>query len=155
MRATRDDDEALTLDVHNEILVVDDHGVGDPLIAGQGVVRRKPLLKFGHPLDLAGDQDRVVDEKAGPRLLDDLQALVLQVTLAGGRHVDLVSGRKHYLSLPPRLRVDDEGKLASTVSREESLEPAVMIAVAVRDRDGSELLWIDAHDIEVLGKAVA
>src|SRR5919108_253813 len=129
--ASGDDHEALALHVHDHVLVVPDHRVRLPAAVRAGVVDREALLERGHALDLAGHQDRVVEQQRFRALLDQLETFPVEVAAAGRRQPQLRSGGEHDLALAPGLWVDDEWEPCGAVSAKKALETAVVVRVSV------------------------
>src|SRR5439155_26362996 len=99
----------------------------------------KALLKLRDSLDLARDQDRNIHQQARATHVSDLHIFAPQVIAAGRRHVDLEAGRENNFAVAPGVRVDEKREAEFAVPLKESLKPAVMVNVAVRDDDRAQV----------------
>ena len=86
--AAGEDDEALAAHVRDQRLVVEDQRVGLPAAVAVGLETAGPLLELGRAVDLAGDQQRAVEQERRLPLLDDLEARALERALARRRQLD-------------------------------------------------------------------
>ena len=75
--AAGQDDQAVAAHHRHERLVVEDQRVGLPLAIPVGLVPGKAALELRGPVDLAGHQQRAVEQEGGLALLDDLEARAL------------------------------------------------------------------------------
>src|SRR5215475_10728691 len=105
MRAARDHDETLALDVDDQALIVPDHRVWFPTSPRVRVMDRETLLERGEPLHLTGDEHGRVEEERRSRLLDHLDPLRFEVEPARRRKQEFSTGREDDLALPPGLGV--------------------------------------------------
>jgi hypothetical protein len=154
VRAARHDDQPTVLDVDDDVLVVPDHGIGLPVLAGAREVNRKSALEAGGALDLPRDEDGVVDEQRLSAFLHDVDSLGLEVGSTRRRQADLGSGRKDDLALAPRFGMDDQRQPQASVAREQALQATVVIRVAVRDHDRAQVLHANLEHVEIAGQAV-
>jgi hypothetical protein len=76
-------DKALAGHVRDQRLVIQDQRVGLPLPVTAGLRDRKAAPEAQRAVDLAGNQQRPVQQKRGLLLLDDLKAGALEAAAAG------------------------------------------------------------------------
>ncbi len=67
-----------TLDVGDQRLVVEDQRVGLPVAVAVGLEQRVSALELGRAVDLAGDEQRAVEQERRLPLLDDVEAGALE-----------------------------------------------------------------------------
>jgi hypothetical protein len=91
MAAAGQDDEAPSAHGRDKGLVVESARVRLPPSLPVGLVEGEALLELGRAVDLAGDQERAVEEKRGPAFLDDLEAGSLECGPAGGGQLDRIA----------------------------------------------------------------
>jgi hypothetical protein len=154
VRAARDDDQPAVLDADDHVLVVPDHGIGLPVLAGACEVDRKSALEVGRALDLPRDEDGVVDEQRLPAFLHDVHSLGLEVGSTRRWQAELGPRRQDDLALAPRLGMDDQRQPQTSVAREQALEATVVIGVAVRDHDRAQILHRNLEHVEIAGQTV-
>src|SRR4029077_6411720 len=104
-------------------------------IGGARFLPGKTLLKLGYSLDLARDQDRVINQQAGTALVGDIHAFALQVIANGRRHMDLEAGGEDHFAVTPRVRVDEERQPQPAIALKEPFKPPMMVHVTMRDDD--------------------
>src|SRR5829696_4984320 len=137
--AARKYDQALALEIHNDRLVIPDPGVRLPAAVRACVIEREALLKIGNALDLAGHQHRAIDQKARLALLSDLDPLAGEVLAARWWEVKLGTRREDDLAISPSLGVDNERHPPGTGAPDHAFQPAVVVAVPVRQHDGPQI----------------
>src|SRR2546428_6273846 len=149
MRAAGDDHEALAANVDDDVLVVPDHRIRLPAALSTGVVDREAPFEARRPLDLARDEDGPIDADGWSLLLDDRQALRLEVGPARWWETQLGPGREDDLALPPGAGMDDQREPATTQPSRDAFEPTLVVSVAMRDDDRPEVRGADPEDVEV------
>ena len=85
VRATRNNYQPFVADMNDDVLVIPNPWIRFPAaIGGARFLPGKALLKLRDSLDLAGDQDRTIDQQAGATRVSDVHTLAPQVIAAGG-----------------------------------------------------------------------
>src|SRR5947209_8139993 len=149
MRAAGDDDEALAANVDDDVLVVPDHRIRLPAALSTGVVDREAPFEARRPLDLARDEDGPIDEDGWSLLLDDRQALRLEVGPARWWEAQLGHGREDDLALPPGAGLDDQREPATSQPVRDTYELGRVVSMAMRDDECPEVRGADPEDVEV------
>ena len=134
--AAGEHDQALAAHVRDERLVVEDELVGLPLaVAARLVAGRQALLERGGPIDLAGHEQRAVEQERGLAPLGDLEAGAFERVPARGRDQHRLAARERDPSPVPGLRVEEDGQLVRPELPDQPLHPAHVVEVAVAEHD--------------------
>src|SRR6188472_4335075 len=84
--AAGENDEPAPADFGDDRLVIEDQRVALPAAGSLGLMGgRGPALEAGRPIDLAGDEQRAVEQERRLLALDDLEAGTLERASAGRR----------------------------------------------------------------------
>jgi hypothetical protein len=115
---------------------------------------RPPRRPVGHPLDLPGDQNCAIEQQAVRALLDHLKPLGLKVVTARRRQSQLTAGGKGDSPFAPSIGVDHQRQPRAPATADQALEATMMIGVAVRDDDRTQLTQRHLKHVEVAGHCV-
>ena len=92
-------------------------GSGCQRAVAVGLVDGEALLELGRAVDLAGDQQRAVEQERGLLLLDDLEAGALERAAARGRQLDRLAARQRDPAAAPELGVDQDRQVRAPAAR--------------------------------------
>ena len=105
-------------------------------------------------LDLSGDQNGAIEQEAVSALLDHLQPLGLKIVTARRRQSQLAARGKGDSSFAPSIGVNYQRQPRTPPTAGQPLQAAVMIGVAVRDDDRTQVTHWHLKHVEVAGHGV-
>ena len=96
---------------------------------------RKAALETRCAVDLAGNQQRPVQQERGPLLLDDLKAGALEGAAAGRRQHQRLAARKRESAATPELWMDEHGDVGFAQRPDQPVHAGDVVEVAVAEHD--------------------
>jgi len=154
MAAAGEDHQAAPTHLRDEGLVVEDQRIGLPRPVAVGLVTREALLEVRRPVDLAGHQQRAVEQKRGLALLDDLEARPLERALARRRQLDGITAGQRQPATAPELGMDEDGNVGPAELPDQPVHPGGVIPVTVAQHDHVDVARRDLQPAHVLDQAV-
>jgi hypothetical protein len=152
--AAGQDDETVSAHHRHEGLIVEDQRVGLPPAMPVGLVPRKAALELRGPVDLAGHQQRALEQEGGLALLDDLEACALQCTLARRGKLDRVTSGEREAAASPELRVDQDGHVRAPELADQAVHARDVIPMTVAEDDDVDVSGGQLEPAHVLHEAV-
>ena len=152
--AAGEGDEPFPGHVDDERLVIEDQRIGLPCPAPTRLMEREAAFERVGGIDLAGDEDRPVEQKARLSSLDDVEAALLQGATARGGHVDRPRTGDGDAALGPELRVEDHRQVIATEPSDQTGQPRGVIEVAVAAYDRLDVASIEPHAVHVVHAAI-
>ena len=126
-------------DGRHERLIVEDQRVRLPGSTPVRLVDGEPALELGRAVDLAGDEQRSVEQERRLLLLDDVEAGPLEGALARRRQLHRLVARERKPSPGPELRMDEHGHARAADRLREAVHAGHVVPVAVAEHDDVDL----------------
>ena len=114
----------------------------------------KAAFEFRRPVDLAGHQQRAVEQEGGLALLDDLEARGLQRVFARRGKLDGITSGEREPASRPELRVDQDGHVGPAELAHQPVHTRDVIPMTVAEDDDVDVGGGQVEPAHVLDEAV-
>ena len=114
----------------------------------------KAAFEFRGPVDLAGHQQRAVEQEGGLALLEDLEARSLQRALARRGQLDRVAAGERETAASPELGVDQNGHVPAPELAHQTIHARGVVPMTVAEHDDVDVAGRQLEPAHVLDEAV-
>jgi hypothetical protein len=147
-------DQAASAHVRDQRLVVEDQRVRLPAPVPVRLVRRHSVFELGRAVDLAGHQERAVEQERRLLALDHVEAGSVESAPARGRQLDRLAAGERHPAAAPELGMEDDGQVGSAQFGREPVHSRGVVPVPVAEHDDVDVVPGELETAHVLDQAV-